>query len=61
MIVHFRVWIRTRETGRVGCFITTVCDVSDIQQTRHDLLLENSDNDFECLKVDLVEIGCFKV
>lgn len=50
MFLNFTVFLRDRETHRINCY--SKCVVSDdIEHARHNILVESSDYDFECIKV----------
>lgn len=61
MIVHFRVWLRDRETHKRSCFCHTSFVNEDLLEAAHNLLLSESDKDFECYRIDLIDISCFQV
>lgn len=60
MIVNYRIWLKDRENSKSRMqFIVTKFFVDDIVEKAHDLLLTESDFDWKCYRVDLVNIVDF--
>ncbi len=59
MHVIFGIYLRDRETKKIAWFIHTEFNVEDIQQTIIDIMVSESDYDYECIKVKLIEILSF--
>lgn len=60
MTVDYRVWFKDRENSKnIFQFITTVFYVEDLMMSAHDLMMKESDYDWECYRVDLVSIEDF--
>lgn len=60
MTVNYRVWLKDRENPKSKMqFIVTKFFVDDILEKAHDLLLTESDFDWICYRVDLVDISNF--
>lgn len=60
MVVEYRVWLKERENLKSRMqFVKTVFDVQDLIESAHDLLIEESDDEWECYKIDLVDIISF--
>lgn len=59
MCVYYRLWFKDRETKKRSQIIKAEFWVDDILMRAHDLLLSESDHEFECYRVDLVEISDF--
>lgn len=59
MVCTFGIYIKDRETNKIGWFTKVRFDVEDIEQTKIDLMLDISDCDFEVIKVKLIQILYF--
>lgn len=60
MIVNYRVWLKDRENPKSKMqFIVTKFFVDDILEKAHELLLTESDFDWRCYRIDLVDIVDF--
>lgn len=60
MIVNYRIWLKDRKYPKSRMqFIVTKFFVDDIIEKAHDLLMSESDSDWECYKVCLVSISDF--
>lgn len=59
MVCTFGIYIKDRETNKIAWFTHTKFFVEDIEQAKIDLMLDNSDFDFECIKVKLIQILYF--
>ena len=59
MVCTFGIYLKDRETNKISWFTKVRFDVEDIEQAKIDLMLDNSDYDFECIKVKLIQILYF--
>lgn len=60
MTVDYRVWFKDRENHKSRLqLIITVFGVEDLMLSAHDLMIKQSDYDWECYRVDLVSIEDF--
>lgn len=60
MMCGFKVYIKERESGKIGMFYKAKL-TDDIKQSIIDLMLDNSDSDFECIKVVFNDICYFEI
>lgn len=62
MTVNYRVWLKDRENPKSRMqFIKSEYFVEDMLETAHDLMLSETDCDFICYRIDLVEIVYFNL
>lgn len=60
MTVDYRVWLKDRKNPKSRLqFIKTKYFVKDLLETAHDLMMQQTDYDYICYRVDLVEITDF--
>ena len=59
MVCTFGIYIKDRDTNKIGWFTKVRLDVEDIEQTKIDLMLDTADYDFEVVKVKLIQILYF--
>ena len=60
MTIEYRIWLKERENLRSRMQIPkTVFNVEDIMESAHDLLCKESDAEWECYRIDLIEIISF--
>ncbi len=60
MTVEYRVWLKERENLKSKMqFVKTVFNVQDLIESAHDLMIKESDDEWECYKTDLVDIISF--
>lgn len=60
MVVEYRVWLKERENLKSRMqFVKTVFDVQDLIESAHNLMMKESDDEWECYKIDLVDIISF--
>lgn len=60
MVVEYRVWLKERENLKSRMqFVKTVFNVQDLIESAHNLMMEESDNEWECYRIDLVDIISF--
>lgn len=58
MFVNYVVWLKDRETGKRSCFGTWAI-TEDIIEAAHDLMLQHTDIDYVCYRVDFKSIEDF--
>lgn len=62
MTVHFRVWLKERENPKSRMqFIISRFFVEDMLEAAHELMIEQTDTDWICYRVDLVSIEYFNL
>ena len=62
MLVNFRVWLKERENPKSRMqFITSKFFVNDILEAAHNLMIEHTDADWICYRVNLVSIEYFNL
>lgn len=60
MIVNYRVWLKDRENPKSRMqFCVVKFHVNDILEKAHDLIMENSDHEWECYRIDFISISDF--
>lgn len=62
MTVNFRVWLKDRENPKSRMqFIKSKFFVDDMLEAAHELMIEQTDMDWICYRVDLVSIEYFNL
>lgn len=60
MTVWYRFWMKDRENSKNRFQLATIkYGVTDLWETALSIVIEESDMDFECYRVDLIEISEF--
>lgn len=60
MTVWYRFWLKDRENPKSRIQLATIkYGVIDLWETAFDIVIEKSDMDYECYRVDLIEISEF--
>ncbi|MBO5932212.1 MAG: hypothetical protein J6Q19_00605 [Bacteroidaceae bacterium] len=57
---QYRIWLRDRETRKLSCFVVGSL-VHDIVEGGLNLMIEHSDNEYVCVRVDFICIVYFQL
>lgn len=60
MMFNFDVWLRSRTTPSIMCYQVEV-EGTDWLETAHDIMVQTSDEGWECYDVRFMGIECFEI